>query len=418
MRQGAEVVPVERQRIALPVLQVRLPAGDDAPRDLLLDLRGAVDAAIADGETLEKFRQRFDAIVEKHGWSYKGGRNWRTKVIYPTNLRTSYAAGRYEQMKAVAERRPWWRYRHSHAGNEPREKHLAWDGLTLRHDDPWWAIHYPPNGWGCKCHVESLTDADLRALGKDGPDTAPPLRTERVTVGARGLNPRTVTVPVGIDPGWDYAPGRSVAQRRHQANFARELDARVGEGRYRMLLNDIGRSGAAAAAPQLTPAELAVVRWYSLSGSSYINEQLRGTLPMRGGRGELPSPLETAAALTLRDALAKLPERRGVTYRGIPRITFDAINDQLRPGEILSVRDFISTSKSEEQARRFGSAAQFMIVGRTGRDIQLLAANPNEREVLFNPYARFRVVSREEGRPNRWGEPDRVMIDLEEVADD
>ena len=40
-------------------------------------------------------------------------------------------------MKAIADRRPWWRYRHSHASVNPREEHVAWNGLILRHDDPW-----------------------------------------------------------------------------------------------------------------------------------------------------------------------------------------------------------------------------------------------------------------------------------------
>ena len=144
-----------------------------AARDgLLTDLRGAVDSAISEGTTLEKFRQRFDGIVAKHGWSYKGGRDWRTRVIYDTNLRTSYAAGRWQQLQAVKNRRPYWQYRHSPASQEPREGHLAWDGLVLSADDPWWRTHYPPNGWGCKCSVDALAERDLKKLGKDKPDKA------------------------------------------------------------------------------------------------------------------------------------------------------------------------------------------------------------------------------------------------------
>ncbi len=180
-----------------------------AHADLLTDLRAAVDKAIADGATIDTFRKDFDSLVARHGWSYNGGRDWRTRVIYATNLRTSYAAGRYRQMKDIAGRRPYWRYRHSDASEEPRHAHLAWDGLVLRHDAPWWATHYPPNGWGCKCFVETLDDAGLERLGKSGPDQAPEIRTRTVTVGVNGPSPRTVAVPQGIDPGWAYAPGRT-----------------------------------------------------------------------------------------------------------------------------------------------------------------------------------------------------------------
>jgi hypothetical protein len=44
----------------------------------------------SDGTTLEEFRRDFDRIVAKHGWDYNG-RNWRSRVIYDTNLATSYA---------------------------------------------------------------------------------------------------------------------------------------------------------------------------------------------------------------------------------------------------------------------------------------------------------------------------------------
>ena len=182
-----------------------------AHADLVEDLRGAVDRAIAEGTTLADFRRDFDSIVGRHGWSYKGGRTWRTQVIYGTSVRTSYAAGRYRQMKEIADRRPYWRYRHSHASEDPREDHLSWDGLILPHDDPWWDTHYGPNGWGCKCYVEALSPRDLERLGKSGPDKAPTVNMRTVTVGANGPSPRTVEVPEGIDPGWAYAPGQSIA---------------------------------------------------------------------------------------------------------------------------------------------------------------------------------------------------------------
>ncbi len=177
--------------------------------DLLEDLRRAVDKAISQGTTLEQFRNDFDAIVQKYGWGYKGGRNWRTRVIYETNLRTSYQAGRYKQMKDIAHRRPYWQYKHSNYVRDPRPEHLSWDGIILRHDDPWWDTHYPPNGWGCRCTVRTLAERDLKKLGKAGPDTAPPVKWQQHIVGKRSGNPQLVRAPVGIDPGWAYAPGQS-----------------------------------------------------------------------------------------------------------------------------------------------------------------------------------------------------------------
>ena len=181
-----------------------------ANRDAIVaDFRTAVEKAIAEGTTLEDFRKDFDRIVARHGWDYNGGRNWRSRVIYETNLSTSYAAGRWEQLQAA----PYWQYDHADWVQTPREQHEAWDGLVLAKDDPWWRTHYPPNGWGCQCSVRGLWPRDLQRLGKTGPDTAPPVQWVERTIGKNSPNgPRTVQVPQGIDPGFEYAPGRSRLQ--------------------------------------------------------------------------------------------------------------------------------------------------------------------------------------------------------------
>jgi hypothetical protein len=178
--------------------------------DLLTDLRGSIDGFIARGETLADFRKQFDDLVAKHGWAYNGGRNWRTRIIYETNLRQSYHAGREAQMADPALRRgrPYGLYRHGGSA-EPRPEHLAWDGTVLPLDDPWWDTHSPQNGWGCKCKKFTLSERDVQRLGLQVAEQAPPIEWEEKQVGTRGPSPRTVRVPKGIDPGFEYAPGRS-----------------------------------------------------------------------------------------------------------------------------------------------------------------------------------------------------------------
>lgn len=181
-----------------------------AQRDeLLSDFRQAIDAALAEGKTLADFRKDFDAIVTRHGWNYNGGRGWRSRVIFETNLRTAHQAGRYAQMTDpdVLAYRPYWRYRHGDS-RQPRPQHLAWDDLVLTADDPWWQTHYPPNDWGCKCYVEALSKRQLQKLGKTAPDQAP----------ETAIDPKT-GAPEGIGKGWDYnvgeaAWGRNEAARR------------------------------------------------------------------------------------------------------------------------------------------------------------------------------------------------------------
>jgi hypothetical protein len=169
--------------------------------DLLTDLRGAVDKAIEQGTGLDAFRKDFKEIVAKHGWSgwtgegSKAGVAWRTKVIYQTNMATSYAAGRWKQLNdpELLKVLPYWQYKHSDSVITPRPLHVSWDGLTLPPDHPFWQTHFPPNGWGCQCRVIAVSKADFLsavANGK-GPANAP-------------------TGTDGIDTGFGYAPGANV----------------------------------------------------------------------------------------------------------------------------------------------------------------------------------------------------------------
>lgn len=174
-----------------------------AKADLLTDLRAAMDKAIVKGMGMEEFRKDFRKTVEKTGWTgwtgegTKGGEAWRTRVIYQTNMATSYAAGRWRQLNEpdMLSLRPFWRYIHNDSQMHPRPLHLRWGTmrLTLRHDHPFWKTHFPPNGWGCECRVKAVRGPEA------GDSTAPP-------DGWDSIDPKT-GAPVGIDKGFDYAPG-------------------------------------------------------------------------------------------------------------------------------------------------------------------------------------------------------------------
>lgn len=215
-----EAVDFFRQKVNLPTARwpdilhgahTRAFTVAGATKDaLLVGFREAVDKAISQGTTLEAFRGDFDRLVKAHGWDYNGTRGWRTKVIYETNLRTAYAAGRWAQMTDpdVLRQYPYLRYVHDDSVKHARPEHKAWDGLVLLATDPWWKTHYPPNGWGCMCSVEPISRRELKALGKDGPDKAPPIELRRATLNTSD-GPVEVEVPKGIDPGWGYHVGES-----------------------------------------------------------------------------------------------------------------------------------------------------------------------------------------------------------------
>jgi SPP1 gp7 family putative phage head morphogenesis protein len=173
--------------------------------ELIKDLQSAVLKALEGGTTLSEFRKDFDTIVAAHGWSYRGGRNWRTRVIYNTNLRMAYAAGKYDQAQRLKKERPWMRYIAVDDGRT-RELHRHWHNTVLPVDHEWWDTHYPPNGWNCRCTVQTLSGRDLKRYGIKVSEEAPPVElVDREVNFPDGR--RTIQVPAGIDPGFGYNPG-------------------------------------------------------------------------------------------------------------------------------------------------------------------------------------------------------------------
>lgn len=172
-----------------------------AKADLVQDLRGAVADAMQGGVGLEAFKASFREVVAKNGWTgwrgegTKRGEAWRARTIYQTNMASSYAAGRWRQMNepAFAAERPFWRYVHAEGQRHPRPHHLAWHGLTLPRTHPFWQTHFAPNGWGCRCEIHPV-----RAPAAGAPQQPP--------AGWEEIDAKT-GAPVGIDAGFDYAPG-------------------------------------------------------------------------------------------------------------------------------------------------------------------------------------------------------------------
>lgn len=231
-----------------------------ADADLLQDLRDAIEKAISQGKGIEEFRKDFKAIVRQRGWTgwagegSKGGEAWRTRVIYQTNMTTSYAAGRWKQLTdpEYLKLRPNWKYRHNDSVQHPRPEHLLWDGVVLPANHPAWLTHFAPNGWGCQCWIEAARNGEAI--------TDPP-------IGWNKINPAT-GAPFGIDRGFDYAPGASIKQQLRQVidEKKKRLDPDLADALEKKVqavlqpsvfdIFTLPRSGAARNASQIALAEI------------------------------------------------------------------------------------------------------------------------------------------------------------------
>ena len=144
--------------------------------DLLKDMQSSLTKAFKDGIGFDEWQNSVKPMLAKKGWLgnikvkdpktgeekeiYVGNRRLRT--IFNTNMRTAYAKARYEsQMQSLGE---YFRYTAVLDGRT-REAHRKLHGKTLPKTDKFWDTNYPPNGWGCRCKVQVLTEAECVARG-------------------------------------------------------------------------------------------------------------------------------------------------------------------------------------------------------------------------------------------------------------
>ncbi|AIC20202.1 phage head morphogenesis protein [Pseudomonas chlororaphis] len=215
--------------------------------DLLSDIRGALETALQEGQTLKQFIADLQPVLESQGWwgqqvivDSEGvgelvqlGSPRRLKTIYQTNLQSAYMAGRKAEMEQTTETHPYWMYVAILDG-KTRPSHRALHGQVFRHDDPIWSAIFPPNGFNCRCRVVALTEAAVKRRGLKVVSSEGRMFTETVETGTDKRTGEIRTAPVtGIhttdaagkaitfrtDPGFNHAPGTGLADmlKRKQA---------------------------------------------------------------------------------------------------------------------------------------------------------------------------------------------------------
>jgi len=219
-------------------------------RDLLEDIRAAVDSAIADGTTLAEFKKTLRPTLQARGWWGRKqmldpatgqhelvqlGSNRRLRTIFDTNLRTAYSAGKWERFQRTKAALPFVEYSSLMDGRE-RPQHHAWNGTILPIDDPWWDTHWPPCDWNCRCSPVQRSQRMLDRQGKSVTET--PIAFPKVP----WVNKRTGEtgmVEKGIGKGWDYNVGKEYLRGLAPAPLA-------GDG-----IEEIGAASAPTGAQQL-----------------------------------------------------------------------------------------------------------------------------------------------------------------------
>lgn len=131
-------------------------------QDQVTAIQRAIQKILDEGGTLDDFKDQISEIIELQGWT--GKKAHRITNIFRTNMQSAYMAGRYEQLQKTTKLRPYWRYL-AVGDKRTRPSHMALDGKVYPADHPFWDSYYPPNGFQCRCTVQSLSDRQVKKNG-------------------------------------------------------------------------------------------------------------------------------------------------------------------------------------------------------------------------------------------------------------
>lgn len=184
-------------------------AASTVPDSIVTDLVRAILRLIEEGGTLEDFRKAYAEIVESAGWTYQGNAGWHSQLVWRLHTMQAYSAGRWEQAQRLSASDPGTRYygRYVTVGDDRvRPNHRAWHGVVLPLEHDFWTTHWTPNGFNCRCHVQVVTERDLRRYRwTETPNSDPRLQ-------------------IPPDPGWGFNPGVAGA-RLTQIEAAKSVSA-------------------------------------------------------------------------------------------------------------------------------------------------------------------------------------------------
>ena len=144
--------------------------------DLLQEMYNYVEKGIKEGWSFDTFKKKVsegDLLkrMSEAGWT---GRNKETgnvnasrlQVIYDTNLKMASAQGKFERLKLISDKKPYWEYNQVER-NTKRKEHAQFHKKKFRFDDPIWNTIYPPGGFRCACYVTATDDATGLENGYD-----------------------------------------------------------------------------------------------------------------------------------------------------------------------------------------------------------------------------------------------------------
>lgn len=318
--------------------------------------------------------------------------------------------------------RYWLEYRT--AGDERvRQSHASLAGICLPKDDAFWIEYYPPNGWRCRCTAvevlareNTLSDPDsakkagevaTTQIGKSGKNKLemfrfnpgqekkvfPPNNTYSQVVGAKEVKKELEKEAKKIITKKAKDASDTSIYDKDVFQFLIETEHYVKQKGYFQKAQQINK--------KIRPCEALCVREYTGSLYSPVNEYLRAN------RKPKDEDFEKYIKVT-NSGLEKLQKYKGSVYRGAD-LTPEQINEYkkaFKKGEVWTEKGFTSSSMEKQSA--FKGSVRYEIISKTGVIIEDLSKFQHEKEVLFKPNTKFKIL---EIRENN----EKISIIMEEL---
>ena len=181
---------------------------------LLSDVHGAIDRALANGTTLRDFKREMESRLTAE-WGAPNAA--RVETIFRTNVQTAYNAGRHAQMSqpTAMALRPYWAFQ-AILDKRTTDTCSPLDKVTRPVGDAFWDSHWPPLHFNCRSTVTSLsrrefdrlaaspTGVKTEAVHPDGRPVKPPLPGFGATPDLAGANLRPPrTTPPDVQRAYD-----------------------------------------------------------------------------------------------------------------------------------------------------------------------------------------------------------------------
>lgn len=168
-REKRVVLPEEFYLLDLNATQYATTVSKLASLDQIRTVINLSNKAIEDGSTFQDFQK----AVKESGIELSPH---HLDNIFRTNVQNAYAHGIWTQQQENKANRPYLRYS-SLSDSRVRPSHLALNNIIRHIDDSFWLTHYVPNGFNCRCAIDSLTEAQAKREGitadENLPDTQP-----------------------------------------------------------------------------------------------------------------------------------------------------------------------------------------------------------------------------------------------------